>query len=129
LLQRAVAAGAKLSMSLEEAVGEERAVLTRLFDHTVTDYTLGSTTYGKSLPNVLVGGGAVQNASALENASPLANQQVSKETPKVAAPAAASTAETVDDMSVVPDKFFEKKNVARKSVWGKGKLTTDKKKR
>jgi hypothetical protein len=55
LLQRAAAAGSKLVLSVEEALGEEKAVINRLFDATVTDYTMGSKTFGKSLPNVLFG--------------------------------------------------------------------------
>jgi hypothetical protein len=55
LLQRAAAAGSKLVLSVEEALGEEKAVIKRLFDATVTDYTMGSKTFGKSLPNVLFG--------------------------------------------------------------------------
>lgn len=38
-------------------VGEERAVMARLFDTTVADYTMGSPTFGKPIGNVLVGGG------------------------------------------------------------------------
>jgi hypothetical protein len=103
------------------AVGEERAVMARLFDTTVADYTMGSPTFGKPVGNVLVGGGTRARSDDLELDKAAA---APSSTPK-ASTANAAAGDAFDDVSSIPEKFFDQKKNVRKSTW----KSADKKKR